>query len=89
MAISKYTLTHTHCIYAQLQSHYNLPCQCFRIELESMQALGRGRQELSRHTHALTNFSIDGEFTLYSNFLTAIQPASELCFGQGTGNVII
>lgn len=38
-----------------------------KIELESMQALGRGRQELSRHTHALTNFSIDGTGDLVSS----------------------
>ncbi|XP_037295377.1 rho GTPase-activating protein 21-B isoform X3 [Manduca sexta] len=38
-----------------------------KIELESMSALGRGRQELSRHAHALTNFSIDGTGDLVSS----------------------
>ncbi|XP_026742850.1 rho GTPase-activating protein 23-like isoform X2 [Trichoplusia ni] len=36
-------------------------------ELETLPALGRGRQELSRHTHALTNFSIDGTGDLVSS----------------------
>ncbi|KAJ0180336.1 hypothetical protein K1T71_003740 [Dendrolimus kikuchii] len=38
-----------------------------KIEIEAMTALGRGRQELSRHTHALTNFSIDGTGDLVSS----------------------
>ncbi|XP_059050130.1 rho GTPase-activating protein 23 isoform X2 [Achroia grisella] len=36
-------------------------------EIETMTALGRGRQELSRHTHALNNFSIDGPGDLVSS----------------------
>ncbi|XP_052758248.1 rho GTPase-activating protein 23 isoform X4 [Galleria mellonella] len=38
-----------------------------KIEIETMAALGRGRQELSRHTHALNNFSIDGTGDLVSS----------------------
>lgn len=38
-----------------------------KIEIETMAALGRGRQELSRHTQALTNFSIDGTGDLVSS----------------------
>lgn len=32
-----------------------------RMEMEAMVTMSRGRQELSRHTHTLTNFSIDGK----------------------------
>ncbi|XP_075969245.1 rho GTPase-activating protein 23-like isoform X2 [Anticarsia gemmatalis] len=38
-----------------------------KIELDTMAALGRGRQEISRHTHALNNFSIDGTGDLVSS----------------------
>ncbi|KAM3963530.1 LOW QUALITY PROTEIN: rho GTPase activating protein at 19D [Aphomia sociella] len=38
-----------------------------KIDIEAMAALGRGRQELSRHTHALNNFSIDGTGDLVSS----------------------
>lgn len=32
--------------------------------MESISVLGRGRQELSRHTHTLQSFSIDGEYNV-------------------------
>nr|XP_049695062.1 rho GTPase-activating protein 23 isoform X4 [Helicoverpa armigera] len=53
--------------YDGLNHKYSRTQDANKIELESMQALGRGRQELSRHTHALTNFSIDGTGDLVSS----------------------
>ncbi|CAG5011916.1 unnamed protein product [Parnassius apollo] len=38
-----------------------------KIEIESMTAMSRGRQEVSRHTHTLNNFSIDGTGDLVSS----------------------
>lgn len=37
-----------------------------RVEMESISVLGRGRQELSRHTHTLQSFSIDGEYNVFT-----------------------
>ncbi|XP_026329169.1 rho GTPase-activating protein 21-B isoform X2 [Hyposmocoma kahamanoa] len=38
-----------------------------KIEIETMAALGHGRQDITRHTHALNNFSIDGTGDLVSS----------------------
>ncbi|XP_073944334.1 rho GTPase-activating protein 23-like isoform X3 [Choristoneura fumiferana] len=38
-----------------------------KVEIESISVLGRGRQELSRHTHTLQSFSIDGTGDLVSS----------------------
>ncbi|XP_068630097.1 rho GTPase-activating protein 23-like isoform X3 [Battus philenor] len=38
-----------------------------KIEIETMSTLSRGRQEVSRHAHALNNFSIDGTGDLVSS----------------------
>ncbi|XP_047988222.1 rho GTPase-activating protein 21 isoform X2 [Leguminivora glycinivorella] len=38
-----------------------------KVEMESISVLGRGRQELSRHTHTLQSFSIDGTGDLVSS----------------------
>ncbi|XP_048479339.1 rho GTPase-activating protein 21-B isoform X2 [Plutella xylostella] len=38
-----------------------------KLEMEAMVAMSRNRQEMTRHTHTLTNFSIDGAGDLVSS----------------------
>lgn len=59
-----------------------------RIELETIANIGRSRHEISRHTHTLTDFSIDGELRFRSALSFRSSFARSTTFGSTNARVV-